>query len=171
MLASPPSLQLSWSGISYHPWDHYGALFYNVLPQPAPCVLECFIAARRRKKKRLVVYFCQIERQKNRQSHTHTHTHTHRVWVSAPVNGFSEQRHDVCVTCLFGKAEINVWMWVMCVYLREREGVRLTEREWRQVLFTSCWKFNTGFLLCPLVCRPLCGLSASLFGCLLVSLL
>ena len=62
------------------------------------------------------------------ERHTHTNTETERererAEVSAPVSGFSEQRHDVCVTCLFCKAEINLGQCVnvcfVCVYLRER---------------------------------------------------
>lgn len=61
------------------------------------------------------------------------HTHTQRAGVSASVSGFSEQRHDVCVTCLFCKAEINLGQCAnvcyVCVYLRERESPRLTKGE------------------------------------------
>lgn len=44
------------------------------------------------------------------------------------MSGFSEQRHDACVTCLFRKAEINLGQCVnvcyVSVYLGEAEIVR-----------------------------------------------
>lgn len=65
------------------------------------------------------------------------HTHTERlvsVRLSAPVSGFSEQRHDVCVTCLFCKAEMNLGqcasVYYVCVYRREPESQRA--RDWQR---------------------------------------
>lgn len=125
-------------------------IFHEAIIAPQSLLL-CVSVSLQRGAEKSLVSFCQMER------HTHKHTHT-QVWVgvSAPVSSFSEQRHDVCVTCLFCKAEITLGQCVwMCAYLKEQERVGDWQREWGRGLSTSCWKFNTCFFFCLLVSRTL----------------